>query len=144
MSQLKCLKPKSPKKGHTNFYQCCNLTKKVYLVLGSCYSTTTTSIASKKSPSKNGFDRKKPPIYYTTTTVTCPPSSYFVSFVCTISFLILNNILEDPIDEGEPKSPSAREKFIKSANSGNPTYSKGFLFDFLYLFINSFLFCDFS
>ena len=41
--------------------------------------------------------------------------------MCSISFLILNNILEDPIDEGEPKSQSAREKFMKSANSGNPT-----------------------
>ena len=28
--QLKGLKPKS--KGHTNFYECCDLTKKVYLV----------------------------------------------------------------------------------------------------------------
>ena len=71
-------------------------------------------------------------------------SSLFVFCLFCISFLILNNILEDPIDEGEPKSQSAREKFMKSANSGNPTYSKGFLFDFLYLFINIFLFCDFS
>ena len=72
------------------------------------------------------------------------PLPLFCLFCVSISFLILNNILEDPIDEGEPKSQCAREKFIKSANSGNPTYSKGFLFDFLYLFINIFLFCDFS
>ena len=30
--QLKGLKPKN--KGHTKFYECCDLTKKVYLILG--------------------------------------------------------------------------------------------------------------
>ena len=33
--QLKGLKPKN--KGHTNFYECCDLTEKVYLVYLLCY-----------------------------------------------------------------------------------------------------------
>ena len=42
---LKVLKPKN--KGHTNFYECCDLTKKVYLLMVLMYVLTAISYVGK-------------------------------------------------------------------------------------------------